>query len=95
MLTAESERERHCIHYTVYKSSCATSSEARWKYGFDRMGAEEIHLAIDELARTQDKSLLESLGIQDDSSSESDEDTEMQMDLPAEATSIQICYYSS
>ena len=104
MLIAESERERQCIRYAVYKSSCATSSEARRKYGFDRMDekaaqveacikqAEEIHLAVDELARTQDKCLLESLGIQDDSSSESDhdEETEVQMDSAAECTPLQM-----
>lgn len=98
MLIAETERERQCICYAVYKSSCATPSEARRKYGFDRMGvksvqveacikqAEEIHLAIDELAKIQDKALLESLGIQDDSSSESDEEIEMQVDSATEHT---------
>ena len=91
--------ERAKDNYAVYKSCCATSSEARWKYEFDRMEekavqvepcikqAEEIHLAIDELPRTQDKALLESLGIEDDSSSESNEKTEMQMDS-AERTSL-------
>ena len=92
MLISESERERQCIRYAVFKSSCTTPSEARRKYGFDRMDekaaqveacikqAEEIHREIDELARTQDKAFLESLGIQDDSSSESDGDVEMEVD---------------
>ena len=102
MLIAESEKDSVSVMQCMYKSSCATSSEARWKYGFERMDekaaqveacikqAEEIHLAVDELARTQDKCLLESLGIQDDSSSESDHDegTEVQMDSAAECTSL-------
>ena len=66
MLISESERERQCIRYAVFKSSCTTLLEARRKYGFDRMDekaaqveacikqAEEIHHATDKLARTQD-----------------------------------------
>ena len=66
MLISESERERQCIRYAVFKSSCTTPSEARRKYGFDRMDekaaqveacikqAEEIHHATDKLARTRD-----------------------------------------
>ena len=66
LLISESERERQCIRYAVFKSSCTTLLEARRKYGFDRMDekaaqveacikqAEEIHHATDKLARTQD-----------------------------------------
>ena len=100
MLISESERERQCIRYAVLKWSCTTFSEARRKYGFDRMDekaaqveacikqAEEIHREIDELARTQDKAFLESLGIQDDSSSESDGDVEMEVDSTDKRTSL-------
>ena len=83
MLISESERERQCIRYAVLKWSCTTFSEARRKYGFDRMDEKAAQVEacikqaekVDELARTQDKAIPESLGIQDDSSSESDGDS--------------------
>ena len=71
----------------MFKSTCSSSSEARRKYGLgDRAlqvedcirRAKEIHLAIDELANSQDKALLESYGIQENNSSESDDEIETQ-----------------
>ena len=99
LLIAQSERERECIRYAVFKSTCSTSSEARRKYGFDRMGdravqvedcirqAKEIHHAIDELANSQDK---ECYGIQDDNSSESDDEVETQDLVISDSKSVSL-----
>ena len=79
----QSERERECIRYAIYKTSGATPTEARRLFGFDNMRArashvedcikevQEIYQAIDSLAQTQDQALLHTLGIESSSSSES------------------------
>ena len=79
----QSERERECIRYAIYKTSGASPTEARRLFGFENMKvrashvetcikeAQDIYEAIDSLARSQDQALLDTLGIQSNSSSES------------------------
>ena len=76
-----SDRERECIRYAVYKASGATPTEARRLYGFDNMRtraahvetflkeAQELYEAVDDMARIQDKALLDSMGLSNSSCS--------------------------
>ena len=71
----QSDRERECIRYTVYKHSGATPTEARRLFGFGSMKtraahvetcikeAQEIHEAVDDMARIQDRALLDCLAV--------------------------------
>lgn len=77
----QSDRERECIRYAVYKASGATPTEARRLYGFDNMRtraahvetclkeAQELYEAVDDMARIQDKALLDSMGLSNSSCS--------------------------
>ena len=88
LLLAQSDRERECIKYAVFKSSGLSPSAARKFYGLTEMArrtagveqaiaeAEQLHEMIDDLAATQDKALLLSYGIHSTSSSSSDSDSE-------------------
>lgn len=79
----QSERERELLRYAVYKTSGATPTEARRWLGFENMKShaahvesciqevQEIYEAVESLAQSQDKALLDTLGIQCNSSSES------------------------
>lgn len=84
---AQSDRERELIRYSVFKASGVSSTKARKSFGFERMNhratrveavLEEvrcIHEAVNDLAHTQDKALLQSMGfILPDSESDSDSD---------------------
>lgn len=63
----QSERERECIRYAIYKTSGATPTEARRLYGFQNMKAraahvetcikeaQEIYEAVESLAQNQDR----------------------------------------
>ena len=87
-LLAQSDHERECIKYAVFKSSGLSPSAARRFYGLTEMArrtagveqaiteAERLHEVIDDLAATQDKALLLSYGIHCTSSSSSDSDSE-------------------
>ena len=81
---AESDRERECLRYAIYKASGMTATMARRTYGFEDMSAhavcvesvlsevKQIREAIDELANTQESLLLSQLGfnVQPDSSTD-------------------------
>ena len=86
---AQSDRERELIRYSVFKASGLSSTAARKSFGFEKMNdrsrlvesvleeARCIREAVEDLARVQDKSLLQSLGIYiPDSTSESDSDND-------------------
>lgn len=100
---ANSDRERQSLRYAIFKASGMSQTEARCKFGFESMSkraekveqvleeTETIREAIDDLARTQDKVLLETMGIagevsSDEESNESDteECTEPSQDVSCE-----------
>jgi len=82
---AESDRERECLRYAIFKASGMT---ARRTYGFEDVNAcavcvesvlsevKQIQEAIDDLANTQESLLLSQLGfnIQPDSSTDASAD---------------------
>lgn len=87
---AQSPRERECLRVAIVKASGISSSKARRIYGFEKMDkrivvveeslseAQRIREAVNDLAQSQDKALLQMYGIVDetnssDSYSESDE----------------------
>ena len=78
---AQSDRERECIKYAIFKASGMTATRSRRHYGFASMTeraaqveqaideAQQIRETIESIARVQDKALLASFGIQYESSS--------------------------
>ena len=91
MKLAQSRRERECIKYAAFKSAGLTATETRRRYGMTTateieqciQRAEEIYKVFHDLATTQDKALMDSYGIADDSDSsgESDSQVESAMDV--------------
>lgn len=71
---SQSDRERECLRYAVYKASGMTATMVRRTYGFEGMQAraisvesalleiKQIREAIDDLANTKEESLLVHLG---------------------------------
>ena len=71
---SQSNRERKCLRYAVYKASGMTATMVRRKYGFENMQArslsvesalleiKQIREAIDDLASTKEESVLVNLG---------------------------------
>ena len=71
---SQSDRERECLRYAVYKASGMTATMIRRTYGFENMQAhaasvesalleiKQIREAIDDLAKTKEESLLIQLG---------------------------------
>ena len=84
---AQSDKERECIRYAVYKASGISATQARKKFGFENMSerccrveealkdAQAIRECIESLSSTQEHAMLESFGIHD-SPSGSSSDTE-------------------
>lgn len=80
----QNERERELIKYAVYKASKATPTEARRQLGIENMKScaehiesciqevQEIYEAVDVLAYSRDKAVLDTLGIESSSSSSSE-----------------------
>ena len=74
-----SDRERECLRYTVYKASGLSATQVRKRYGFQSMNersqvvedalqhAKYIRESIDELAKSKDQSMLKALGLPSDS----------------------------
>lgn len=79
----QSERERECICYAVYRASGATPTEACRCFSFQDMKsrasrveacikeAQDLYEAVDDLAHVQDQAVLDSLGIVSSGSEES------------------------
>ena len=71
----QSDRERECIRYAIYKASGVTATQARKQFGFEHMNQRSkqvkealkhalyIRQAIDKLARTKELAVLHALGI--------------------------------
>lgn len=91
----QSSRERECLRVAIVKASGISATKARRLYGLEKMDerierveqsiieAQRIREAVEELAETRDKALMEAYGVRDatDSSenySESDVETELQ-----------------
>ena len=81
MALANSHRERECIRYAVYKASGMSqtdgfenTSERADKVEQALKEADTIREAIDDIARSQGRALLESFGITSQQSSEEDSD---------------------
>ena len=87
----QSDRERECVRYAIYKLSGVTATQARKQFGFESMNQRSknvlkhalyIREAIDKLARTNEVSVLRALGVDltesecDTSSDESTDESE-------------------
>lgn len=85
----QSDRERECIKYTMFKASGLSSTQIRKQYGFEGMirrskkveGAimhsKHIRESIERLARIEKKAVLRSMGVHiSDTDSSSDESTD-------------------
>ncbi len=80
---AQSDRERECLKYAIFKASGMSSTGARHQYGFERMTersarveqaiaeVQQIRETVDDIARMKNKALLASFGIDQASSSDS------------------------
>ena len=76
----QTERERECIRYAIYKTSGATPTEARQLYGFENTRLvdtcikemKEIYEAAESLAHIQEQALQDTLGFQSNSSKSSE-----------------------
>lgn len=67
---AQSDRERECIRYAVFKTSGMSASKARCQYGFERMRerstrveeavveVQQIRETVDEIAKVRSKAQL-------------------------------------
>lgn len=85
----QSDRERECLRYTVFKASGLSATQMRKQYGFESMierskvvdtalqHAKYIRESIEELAKSKDRSVLKVLAIaSDESDSSTDESTD-------------------
>ena len=82
---AESDRERECIRYTIFKASGMSATRARCHHGFEQMAertaqvekamvqVQQIRETVKDIAKIQNKALLSSFGISIESSNSSDE----------------------
>ena len=85
---AQSDCERECIQYAIFKASGMTATRACQQYGFDRMiersscveqamtEAQQICETIGDIAHIEDQTLLATFGIQDEGCSSSCSSTE-------------------
>ena len=84
---AQSDRERECLRYAIYRASGLTPTATRRYFGFERMedrakcvekclhDAQVIREAVEDLSHTQERAVLRTLGVKDfDSSSDVDGD---------------------
>ena len=83
---ASSDREREALRYAIFKASGVSLTEARRRFGFESMSkrankveqvlkeTDRVREAIDDIAQTQDKAMLESIGIPCEMSSEDESD---------------------
>ena len=101
----QSDRERECIRYAIYRSSGVTATQARKQFGFEHMNqrskrveealkhAQYIRQAIDKLARTKEIAVLRALGIdltESDCDTSSDESTDEDEDEQLEPCNLSL-----
>ena len=91
---AQSDRERECIQFAIFKASGMTATRARHHYGFDRMierssrveeamiEAQQIHETVEDIASIEDQALLATFGICNESSCSSCSSEENDLDEP-------------
>lgn len=87
---AQSDRERECLHYAVFKASGMTPTQARQMYRFEHMAqrakkvenciseAPKIRETIESLATIEDTAFLATLGILPDYSDEESDCEELE-----------------
>ncbi len=102
MSIAQSDRERECLRYTLYKASGMTPTAVRRAYGFEYMQArasrveaaileiQQIREAITDLACIEDESLLARFGIRTQADSSSDESDEEETLSPQELENLSL-----
>lgn len=86
---AQSDCERECIRYAIFKASGMTATRARHQYGFDRMiersscvetamiEAQQIRETVEDIACSEDKALLATFGIRDEGSCSSSDECDL------------------
>lgn len=87
----QSDRERECLRYSVFKASGLSATQIRKRYGFENMKERSkqvestlqhvkyIRESIEELAKSKDRSMLKALGIpefSEDGDSSTDDSTD-------------------
>ena len=97
----QSDRERECLRYTVFKASGLSATQVCERYGFQSMNkrskvvedalhhAKYIRDSIDELAESRDNSMLKALGLPSDtvdSDSSDDQSTDDERDIHVDST---------
>lgn len=87
------KQREHQSHYSVFKASGLTLTAARKQFGFDGMQerskhvqecnqeAQDIREAVDKLAHVQNKALLMTMGFPTLSSSESETETDSEINI--------------
>ena len=94
---AQSDRDRQCIKYAIYKASEISATKARHLYGFRNMNEQacKVENAMrEEIANVKDRALLSSFGISEHTDSSEDEDADqlVRKDMPTLSTaSIELC----
>ncbi len=85
---AQSDRERECIRYAIYKSSDMSATRARREYGFESMDrlceqvedaieqVRDIRQTIEEIAKVKDEAIKASFGLNVESESDDSSDEE-------------------
>ena len=99
----QSERERECVWYTVFKASGLSATQARKQFGFESMSqrtkkvedvithVEYIRTAIDKLAVTKEKAVLRNLGLSCSDEESRDNDGENSESCEEEGQSMTMC----
>ena len=89
---AQSDRERKCLKFAILKSSGLSFTQARHRYGFENMPkltaqvqdamakVKRIREAVEDIAQVQDKALLVSFGIAVEDTSDSEPDSDVNME---------------
>ena len=100
---AQSDRERECIKYTIFKASGISSSKARHLYGFGIMNeraatveqaiaeVQQIYKVVEDIASMQDKAALATLGIDVCNSDSSDDETIPEAHCPLTPEMLELC----
>ena len=92
----QSDRERECVRYALFKSSGMSATQARKNLGFERMASRSekveqaiehatyIRSSVEKLSKIKEKAVLRNLGIDwgDDSSSDESVDDEILEEPP-------------
>lgn len=82
---AQTDRERECMRYAIYKSSAMSATQCRRNYGFENITSRadrvedairtvrDIRETIEEVANVQDKSIMATFGLSTENINSSDD----------------------